>query len=195
LDRLGKYLRELTASRRAVLVSDANVAALYAERLLHSLSRARIDATLVTLPPGERSKKLATVARLYEHFLDWGADRCTVVVALGGGVVGDIAGFAAATYLRGVPVIQVPTSVLAQADSSVGGKTGVDLPRGKNLVGSFHQPRFVLIDPDTLQTLSERHVRAGFAEVVKVGMALDAPLFGLLEQHVESLLGLDAELY
>jgi 3-dehydroquinate synthase len=195
LDRVGRELRQLTTSRRAVVVSDANVAALYAGRVLQSLSRARIDSTLVTLPPGERFKTLTTVARIYDHFLDWGTDRETIVIALGGGVVGDVAGYAAATYLRGLSVVQLPTTVLAQADSSVGGKTGVDLPHGKNLVGAFHQPALVLADTETLSTLPSRHVRAGFAEVVKVGMALDASLFRLLERHAEELLDLDAELY
>jgi 3-dehydroquinate synthase len=195
IDRVGRELRQLTTGRRAVVVSDANVAALYAGRVLRSLSRARIQSALITIPPGERFKTLATVSRIYDHLLESGADRDTVVIALGGGVVGDVAGFSAATFLRGLPVIQMPTTVLAQADSSVGGKTGVDLPSGKNLVGAFHQPALVLADIKTPATLPERHVRAGFAEVVKVGMALDASLFRLLERHAEELLELDADLY
>jgi 3-dehydroquinate synthase len=132
---------------------------------------------------------------VYQHFADLGVDRATHVVALGGGMVGDLAGFAAATYLRGLPLIQVPTTVLSQADSSIGGKTGVDLERGKNLVGAFHQPRLVVVDPRMTRTLPLRQIRSGFAEIIKVGMALDATLFRQLEREGESLLGLEEDRY
>jgi 3-dehydroquinate synthase len=172
------------------VVSDATVAALYAGAVLDSLRRGRISAVLVAVPPGERSKTLRMAARLYEHLADLAVDRETAVVALGGGVVGDLAGFVASTYLRGLPLVHVPTTVVAQADSSIGGKTGVDLARGKNLVGSFHPPRLVLADPDTLPTLPARHVRAGLAEVAKVGWTLDPRLWRHLERHAESVLAL-----
>jgi 3-dehydroquinate synthase len=186
----GRWLRAAGLRGRAVLVSDAHVAALYGRAVLSALERGGIEAVLVTVPPGERTKTLATAARLYEHFADLGADRDTPVIALGGGVVGDLAGFAAATYLRGLPLVHLPTTVLAQADSAVGGKTGVDLPRGKNLVGAYHPPRLVVVDPEVLATLPARQVRAGLAEVAKVGMALDAGLFRLLEERAEDLLAL-----
>jgi 3-dehydroquinate synthase len=187
LGRAGRWLRTAGLGGRAIVVSDANVAALYGGAVLTSLARAGIEAALVTVPPGERTKTLATAGRLYGHFADLGADRDTPIVALGGGVVGDLAGFAAATYLRGLPLVHLPTTVLAQADSAIGGKTGVDLPRGKNLVGAFHPPRLVLVDPEVLWTLPARQVRAGLAEIAKVGMALDAGLFRLLEERAEDL--------
>jgi 3-dehydroquinate synthase len=154
-------------ARRAVIVTDANVAPLYAERVLDVLERAGIDAVACGIAAGERNKTLATVERLYNEFAERRLTRSDAVVALGGGVVGDIAGFAAATYMRGIDVVQVPTTLVAMTDSSVGGKTGVDLPQGKNLVGAFHQPSAVIADTDFLATLPERELRAGLAEVTK----------------------------
>ena len=188
LGRLGRLMRSGGLGRRAVVVSDANVAALHAPAALAALRRAGIAADLIAFPPGERSKDLRTAARLYGHLAALAADRETCVIALGGGVTGDLAGFVAATYLRGLPLVQAPTTVLAQADSSIGGKTGVNLPAGKNLVGAFHPPRLVVLDPLTLATLPERHLRSGLAEVAKVGMALDARLFAHLERHAEAIL-------
>jgi len=165
------------------VVSDTRVARLYGPALERSLRAAGFSPiTRVVVPPGERSKSLARVAALYEAFARAGLERGRPVFALGGGVVGDLAGFAAATWLRGVPLVMVPTSLLAQVDSSVGGKVGVDLAAGKNLVGAFHQPCLVVIDPDVLSTLPARHVRAGLAEAAKVGWALDRKLALLLEQ-------------
>jgi len=175
------------------VVSDRRVARLYGRALERSLRAAGFHPiTRVIVPPGERSKSLARVAALYEAFARAGLERGRPVFALGGGVVGDLAGFAAATWLRGVPLVMVPTSLLAQVDSSVGGKVGVDLPRGKNLVGAFHQPRLVVIDPDVLATLPARHVRAGLAEAAKVGWALDAPLARLLERTADAALAGDS---
>ena len=142
----------------------------------------------ITVPDGEEVKTLATVERIYNGLLDAGAERSTAIFALGGGVVGDMAGFAAATYLRGVPFVQVPTTLLAQVDASVGGKTGVNLPRGKNLVGAFYQPEAVLVDTATLGTLPERELRAGLAEVIKYGLIRDPGFFGWLEHHLQALL-------
>src|SRR5262249_43563981 len=144
-------------------------------------------ATLLAVPHGERSKSPATLERLWNAFSALELGRRDAVIALGGGVVGDLAGFAAATWLRGVPWVAVPTTVLAQVDSSVGGKTGIDLPAGKNLVGAFHQPSGVLVDPLVLQTLPARERRAGLAEVVKMGMACDAPLFAWAERVAGAL--------
>lgn len=181
LGRLGRHVRPLLASRRVVVVSDETVAALHATRALGSLEGARLHPELIVIPAGEESKTLETAKKLYEHFADLRVDRSTGVIALGGGVVGDLAGFAAATYLRGLPLIHVPTTTLAQADAAIGGKTAVDLPAGKNLVGAFHAPRLVLADTETLETLPERHLRAGLAEVAKVSFTLDPRLLRLLE--------------
>jgi 3-dehydroquinate synthase len=177
-----------------VLVSDARVAALYATRALHSLERAGIPATLVTVPPGERAKSPLQLARLWKWLAALQIERRDAVVALGGGVVGDLAGFAAATWLRGVPWIDVPTSLLAQVDACVGGKTAVNLPLGKNLVGAYHQPAAVLADPDTLATLPDRHRRAGLAELAKLGMAVDAELFAWVERYAALLAAGDCRL-
>lgn len=195
LDRLGPRLKANGVTGRVIVVSDAQVAALYAGRVQKSLRKSGYSTDLITIKPGERNKTLAAVSRVYQHLAELGVDRTTHVIALGGGVVGDLAGFAAATYLRGLPLIQVPTTVLAQADSSVGGKTGVNLERGKNLVGAFHQPRLVVVDPRAIQTLAPRQVRSGFAEIIKVGMALDATLFRQIERESELLLGLQEDRY
>ena len=187
LDGLGAFVRVATGARRIVLVSDARVARLYGARALRSLRAAGCDADLVRVTPGERSKSPRRLAWLWERCAALGLDRRGAVVALGGGVTGDLAGFLAATYLRGVPWVDVPTSLLAQVDSSVGGKTAVNLGAGKNLAGSFHQPAGVLVDPDVLRTLPARQRRAGLAEVVKLGLAVDARLFAWLERHADAL--------
>ncbi|MBI1799386.1 MAG: 3-dehydroquinate synthase [Candidatus Eisenbacteria bacterium] len=187
LDHTGAFVRGTTRARHAAVVSDEHVAALYGSRVLRSMRRAGIQAGLIVVRHGERSKRSATLERLWNALADLGLPRQGAVVALGGGVVGDLAGFAASSWLRGVPWVGVPTTVLAQVDSSVGGKTGIDLGTGKNLVGAFHQPAGVLVDPDVLQTLSARERRAGLAEVVKMGMACDAGLFAWTERHVAAL--------
>ncbi len=192
LDGLGAFVRRVAAPGRAVVVSDTRVAALYGRRALRSLARAGLEARLLRVPPGERSKSPRRLAGLWESFASLGLGRRDAVVALGGGVVGDLAGLAASTWLRGVPWVCVPTSLLAQVDSSVGGKTAVDLAAGKNLVGTFHQPAGVLVDPDVLATLPARHRRAGLAEVVKLGMATDARLFAWLERNAVRLATGDA---
>lgn len=166
------------------LITDRNVERLHGVAARRALRRAGFaPITTLVVPPGERSKSLATAAVLFDRLASAGHGRGRPVIALGGGVVGDLAGFVAATWLRGVPLVHVPTTVLAQLDSSLGGKTGVDLDAGKNLVGAFHQPRLVLADPRLLDTLPRRHVRAGLAEAVKVGFALDRGLVLLLERH------------
>ncbi len=166
---------------RCALVSQPAIAAAHAGPLVESLREAGFDPALVEMPDGEMHKTLATVAGLYDAFVAAGLERRSPVIALGGGVVGDVAGFAAATYLRGVPFVQAPTSLLAMVDASVGGKTGVDLPQGKNLVGAFKQPALVAIDPEALKTLPSDEFRSGLAEVVKQGMIGDPGLFETLE--------------
>jgi 3-dehydroquinate synthase len=174
------------------VVSDSNVAPLYGERVLKSLSEAGYSAEMVVFEAGEQNKTLETIAAMWQSFLSLGMDRKSTVVALGGGVTGDLAGFAAASYLRGVAWVGVPTTLLAMADSSLGGKTGFDLPQGKNLIGAFHPPRLVLADPQTLATLPEREVRSGLAEVVKSGLIVDKGLFEMLRDiAVQSLPTLD----
>ena len=176
---------ERLASRRLrgplAVVTDENVADHYGERVVRSLLSAGYQASLITLPAGEAHKTIQTIHHIWDGLLAARLERSSTVVALGGGVVGDMAGFAAAAYLRGVAWVVLPTSLLAMADSSLGGKTGVDLPQGKNLVGAFHSPRLVLADPDTLGSLPEAELRAGLAEVVKSGVIADAALFALCE--------------
>jgi 3-dehydroquinate synthase len=182
LSRLGRFVRSLGPRGRAVVVSDANVAALHGPLALRSLRSAGFSVRLVTVPPGERSKSRRQLSALWDHFAASGLERGDAVVALGGGVVGDLAGLAAATYLRGVPLVMVPTSLVAQVDSSIGGKVGINLAAGKNLVGAFAPPRGVLTDPRLLATLPARQLRSGLAEVVKTGMAVDARLFEFVER-------------
>ncbi|MBQ6858818.1 MAG: 3-dehydroquinate synthase [Clostridia bacterium] len=167
--------------RRAAIVADSNTAPLYSYALMEQLHRAGVESSVIVLPAGEATKCPEELARLYDAFLDFRLTRADLVIALGGGVVGDIAGYAACTYLRGVHFVQVPTTLLAQVDSSVGGKVAVNHPRGKNLLGAFYQPELVLIDCDTLQTLDERQVGAGLGEVIKYGCICDRALFERIE--------------
>jgi 3-dehydroquinate synthase len=180
-------VRETTGAEQAVLVTDARVGALHGALAARSLERAGIAVRTARVPRGEAAKRAVVLARLWDTFAEHSLDRGGAVVALGGGVVGDLAGFAAATWLRGVAWVAVPTTVLAQVDASVGGKTAIDLPAGKNLVGAFHQPAGVLIDPDTLATLPARQRRSGLAEVVKTGFAVDRALWDWLEPRLDAL--------
>ncbi|RMF45921.1 MAG: iron-containing alcohol dehydrogenase, partial [Anaerolineae bacterium] len=182
LDSLGEHLTRLGLRGPVALVTDENVGALYARRALESLQSRGFPAQAVVIPAGEAHKTLETVTRLWEAFLRIGVERGSTVVALGGGVVGDLTGFAAATFLRGVPWVNVPTSLLAMVDASLGGKTGADLPQGKNLIGAFHAPRLVLADPETLSTLPEAEMRNGMAEVIKHGVIGDPALFEIARQ-------------
>jgi 3-dehydroquinate synthase len=170
-----------------VVITDEHVEDPHAATVAASLAEKTIDVDLVVIESGETSKSIDTAQELWEKLLDLGADRKTVVAAVGGGVIGDLAGFVAATYARGLPLVQVPTTLLAQVDSSVGGKVGVNLPRAKNMVGAFWQPIAVHIDTDVLSTLPDREYRAGLAEVVKYGVILDAEFFAWLESHVTEL--------
>ena len=169
-----------------LLVSNTTVAPLYAARILPNLEGKSV--TRVDLPDGESHKTLSTMQTVLDQLVGCGANRDITVIALGGGVVGDITGFAAACYMRGVSFIQIPTTLLAQVDSSVGGKTGVNHPQGKNLIGAFHQPQVVMIDTDTLQTLPDRELAAGLAEVIKYGAICDAEFLVWLEEHIHELL-------
>ena len=175
------------ASRRAAVVTNETVAPLFAARLEATLAKAGAQTLRIVLPDGEGFKTLATLNRVFDALLGANADRRTVVVALGGGVVGDIAGFAAATYQRGVPYLQVPTTLLAQVDSSVGGKTAVNHELGKNMIGAFHQPLAVVTDTDTLRTLPERELAAGLAEVAKHGAIRDAAFLDWIEANAAAL--------
>ncbi len=187
-----KALNKLADGRRCLLISDDNVAPLYEFKVRSLLDQAGIVVRdSVAFPAGEASKTLATVERLHEHAVTAGLNRKSFVIALGGGVVGDIAGFVAATYMRGIDFIQVPTSLLAMVDSSVGGKVGVDLASGKNLVGAFHQPLLVLAFVDFLKTLNPREYSCGLAETVKYGMIMDADFFDWLEAASENIINRD----
>lgn len=187
LRRFPQFLRERCQTDHAVVITDSVVDSLYADKLGDHLVEDGWEVHLLVVDAGEQSKSVEVMQSLWETMLAEGADRKSVVVAVGGGVVGDLAGFAAASFARGLPFVQVPTTLLAQVDSSVGGKVGINLPDAKNMVGAFWQPRGVLIDVDVLGTLPEREYRAGLAEVVKYGIILDADFFTYLEQHAEPI--------
>jgi 3-dehydroquinate synthase len=193
LDAFGETLGKYTNSRDVTVVTNSTVAPLYYDRLSVSLSDAGFKVKMIEMPDGEEFKSLEWAGKIFDRLIENRADRYTPLIALGGGVVGDITGFVAATYLRGVPFIQVPTTLLAQVDSSVGGKTAVNHPMGKNLIGAFYQPKLVYIDVDTLKTLDQREIRAGIAEVIKYGVIKDEELFEYLAAHAESILKLDEE--
>ena len=181
LDRCGEHCRAvLPKASKLVVVTDSNVAPLYAHRVKESLEQAGFIVHVTVIPAGESSKSIAMLEHLYDAFMAFGLTRTDAVVALGGGVVGDLAGFAAATILRGVDFVQIPTTLLAQVDSSVGGKVAVDLKAGKNLAGAFWQPKLVLMDPECLNTLSDRIFNDGMAEVLKYGCIMDADFYELL---------------
>src|SRR3984893_10490516 len=179
----GACLGKMLEDRRVFQVTGPPVRRCWAKVLLKSLSASGIEIGLLEMPDGERSKRLATLEKLAEKLIQQGADRGITLIALGGGVVGDVTGFLASIYMRGIDVIQIPTTVLAQVDAAIGGKTGVNLVSGKNLLGTFHQPRAVLIDPALLETLPGREYRAGLYESLKCGIIGDAGLFRLFEDR------------
>ena len=181
--RAGGLLVPILPQKRCVVVTDEVVAGLHLPALMTSLAECGIEAWVETVPAGEASKRIEVFGRLADAILDIGVERQTTVIALGGGVVGDLAGFVAATLLRGLPLVQIPTTLLAQVDSSVGGKTGINARAGKNLIGAFHQPIAVLADTGALATLPARERRAGYAEIVKAGLIGDADLFAWCERH------------
>ncbi|MBU0676260.1 MAG: 3-dehydroquinate synthase [Proteobacteria bacterium] len=191
LPRVGLDLKARAVAKRFVIVADDHVAELYGGKLKDSLAQAGMSADLITFPHGEASKHLGTVADLASRLAQLGVDRKDGLIALGGGVTGDITGFLAASYMRGVPFVQVPTTLLAQVDSSVGGKTGVDIPEGKNLVGAFYQPRCVYIDTLVLQSLPGKELLNGLAEVIKYGVIWDRDFFQVLTDQRTAILALD----
>jgi len=193
LRELGSRLAETRCGKRVVVVTNSTIANLYLGPAVASLAESGFDPAVIQIPDGEEHKNLAWLAFVYDRLIDAGVDRTGAVIALGGGVVGDLAGFAAATYLRGVPCVQVPTTLLAQIDASIGGKTGINHPAGKNLLGAFKQPRFVIADIDVLRSLPRREYVAGIAEVVKTGVILDENLFTLLETQLPALLRQDRD--
>jgi len=188
LARAGRHLAKILKTRRVFVVSVPPVRRRWAKVFLKSLAEAGFEAQMVEMADGERAKRLSTLERLAERLVKLGADRGSACIALGGGVVGDVTGFLASIYMRGVEVVQVPTTVVAQVDAAVGGKTAVDLKSGKNLLGTFHQPRVVLIDPDALTTLPSREYRAGLYEALKCGIIGNPQLFRLFERRRREIL-------
>ncbi len=193
LATLGPRLAERVKGRRSLVVTDNTVGPLHAGPAVMSLTEAGFKFQLVSVPAGEESKSLESVAHLYECMAEFRMDRTCPVVALGGGVIGDLAGFAAATWMRGVPFVQCPTTIVSDVDASVGGKTGVNHRSGKNMVGSFYQPLFVLIDTAAIKTLGERDFRAGISESIKHAIIRDADFFTWHEQNVDHILAYDTE--
>lgn len=193
LQRIGADLGSKYPASRYCIITDDNVSGLYGEELQEAIQSAGKDCDLLVFQHGEAHKHLDTVGSLLSQAAQNGLDRKSMIIALGGGVSGDIAGFVAATYMRGVPLIQIPTSLLAQVDSSVGGKTGVDIPEGKNLVGAFHQPLAVYIDPDVLGTLPRKEYINGLAEVIKHGIIRDVEYFQMLDKKYEQVMALDPQ--
>ncbi|MGV3771652.1 MAG: 3-dehydroquinate synthase [Verrucomicrobiales bacterium] len=191
---LGNHCKALGLGNRCAVITDSEVEKFYAEPATRALAEAGFEPTVISIKNGERSKNLKVVQECYDQLAAHRFERKSFVVALGGGVVGDLAGFVAATYLRGIPFVQIPTTLLAQVDSSVGGKVGVNLKAGKNLVGAFYQPRLVMCDLNTFATLPDREFRAGLAEVIKYGIIYDAELFQTLELQMPAILARDKQL-
>lgn len=187
LGRLSHYLKQLHLPSRVFLITDSNLQTLYAPHVMRHLEQEGFEPYLYVVPAGESSKSSEQLNAIYDWLLEQHAERKEALIALGGGVIGDLVGYAAATYLRGVPLIHVPTSLLAQVDSAIGGKTGINHPKGKNLIGAFYHPRLVLADPAVLMTLPVRERTEGWAEIVKYGIILDANLFAQLEEHADAL--------
>jgi 3-dehydroquinate synthase len=194
LKQLGGECARLKLGDRCAIITDTNVGKKFAKPVYESLLKAGFEPVLITVPAGETAKSLKSVQRCFDQLAAHRLERKSFIVALGGGVVGDLAGFVAATYLRGIPFVQIPTTLLAQVDSSVGGKTGVNLLAGKNLVGAFYQPKLVLCDLATLKTLPEREFRAGLAEVIKYGIIYDAKLFAQIERDLPKILKRDEKI-
>lgn len=193
LGTIGSRLSALGVGSRAALVTSGPIRRLHGKSVLESLERAGFATTVIEVPDGEAAKSLYVAEQCWERLLEAGLDRSSTVLALGGGAVGDLAGFASATYMRGTNFVQLPTTILAQVDASIGGKTAIDHPKAKNLIGAFHQPRLVLVDPAAVQTLPEREFRSGLAEVIKHGIVLEAEYFAELERDVVAILGRDLD--
>ena len=194
LDELGERLLELGLTGTVYIISDDKVFPLYGRRVQASLQRSNIEAHCFTLPAGEQSKSLKLAEAIYEWLVERKAERGEVLIAVGGGVVGDLSGFVAATFLRGISFIQAPTSMAAMVDASIGGKVAVNLPQGKNLVGAFHEPLMVVADVSALATLGKRELAEGWVEAIKHGLIMDADLFDTFEQHAENLMALEPKI-
>ena len=192
LDRAGELLTPHTKSNKILIVSDAFVQERYMPIVQQSLEDTGLDVRTIEVPTGEESKSLVQFSRIQDSLVAHQLDRGSTVIALGGGVVGDLAGFSAAVYMRGISYVQIPTTLQAQVDASVGGKTAINHPKGKNLIGAFHQPKLVLIDVQTLETLPQRDIRAGLIEVIKMGVIRDEPLFEMVEENFDAILNLDS---
>jgi 3-dehydroquinate synthase len=193
INQVGALISKVITPCKAVVVTDKIVEPLYGKIVLDSLSECKFDVKLVSLALGEEQKTLAKAEELYGHLFDHEMDRKSLIVALGGGVLGDLAGFVAATFMRGIPFVQIPTTLLAQVDSSVGGKVAVNHPRGKNMIGCFYQPKAVIIDTDTLRTLPKAEITAGMVEVMKYGMIKEADFFEYVDKHLSTILDLDSD--
>ena len=194
LDKLGEKMKQAALSGKATIISDENVFPLYGDKVEVILEDAGFAVNSFVVPPGEETKSIDYAIKIYDFLVEHRAERDDIIVALGGGMVGDLAGFVAATFLRGMPWVQVPTSLVAMVDASIGGKVGVNHPEGKNLIGAFYQPSVVLADPQTLTTLPQRELTSGWAEVIKHGMILDKEFFEFLEADVNRLKKLEPEL-
>ncbi|MDD5491754.1 MAG: 3-dehydroquinate synthase [bacterium] len=191
LSKLGSAMRDLKLGRQVMIVTNPKVGRLYLSKTEHSLIKSGFYVHYTLIPDGERYKTQESANRIYAHCLQRGFDRGDTILALGGGVIGDLAGFAAATFMRGINLVQVPTTLLAQVDSSVGGKVGINLPDGKNMVGAFYQPKLVYADPKTLRTLPAKELSNGLAEVIKYGIIYDARLISYLEKNINQIKKLD----
>lgn len=191
LNRVGELLTLHVKLHKVLIVSDAFVKVAYMPVVQRGLTDAGFDVNGVEIPVGEESKSLAEFSRVQDSLVEHQLDRGSTLIALGGGVVGDLGGFAAAVYMRGISYVQIPTTLQAQVDASVGGKTAINHPKGKNLIGAFHQPKLVIIDVDTLKTLPQRDIRAGLIEVIKMGVIRDEPLFEMVEKNLEAILNLE----
>ena len=192
-DELKRFIDGTKFSKKALLVSDTNVEKIFGSKIKHILESSGLEVKLVTIPAGETSKSLVEAEKIYTEAIEFGLDRKSAIFALGGGVVGDLTGFIAATYLRGVPFVQIPTSLLAQVDSSVGGKVAVNHKLGKNLIGAFYQPKAVFIDLNMLKTLPKREIASGLGEIVKYGIISDPDLFAYIENNSEKILNLNPD--
>ncbi len=191
LNSIGEYLTPHTKSNKVLIVSDTFLKARYMPVVLKSLEDVGLDVSTITVPAGEENKSLTQFSYIQDNLVAHQLDRGSTLIALGGGVIGDLAGFAAAVYMRGIPYVQIPTTLQAQVDASVGGKTAINHPKGKNLIGAFHQPKLVLIDVDTLKTLPQRDIRSGLIEVIKMGVIRDEPLFETVAENLDAILNLD----
>ena len=193
LEKTPDWVLEITHPSRVVVITHPSINRLYGEKLSAGFSSAQVPIQFIEVPEGEKSKSLDQAEKIYDRLMEWKCDRQTVLIALGGGVIGDLTGFVAATYVRGVPFIQIPTTVLAQVDSSVGGKTAVNHARGKNMIGVFYQPRLVVADLETLKSLPEKEFKVGIAEIVKHGVIEDLELFQYLEREYQNILAQDTD--